>query len=123
MTVQDAIDNAQIICDDQFDDSVKWVWLHNLDLQIKNSITDTHSKSLELPEHYSSDSKLIMPAPYSEAYGWYIQAQSCLMNAEIDEYNNSMAMCQSLISEFRNFWNKKYLPKSTAEGKNKIILW
>lgn len=122
MTVQDAIDNAKMVCDDQFDDPVKWVWLHNLDLQIKHSIIDTHSSPIDTPEEYSSDSKLIMPAPYCEAYEWYIQAQSCLANSEIDEYNAAMSMCQSLISEFRNYWNRLNAPKSTAQGENKIII-
>lgn len=122
MTVQDAIDNAKMVCDDQFDDPVKWVWLHNLDLQIKHSIIDTHSNPINIPEEYSSDSDLIMPVPYSEAYEWYIQAQSCLANSEIDEYNTAMSMCQSLISEFRNYWNRLYAHKSTAQGENKIII-
>ena len=112
MTVQDAIDNAKLMCDDQFDDSVKFVWIRNLDLQIYNSIINTHNEEMEVPE-----------APYNEAYGFYIQAQSCLANAEIDEYNNAMSMCQSLIADFRNFWNSKYPSKTTAEGKNKMILW
>lgn len=122
MTVQDAIDNAKMVCDDQFDDPVKWVWLHNLDLQIKHSIIDTHSSPIDTPEEYSSDSKLIMPAPYCEAYEWYIQAQSCLANSEIDEYNAAMSMCQSRITEFRNYWNRLNAPKSTAQGENKIII-
>ncbi len=122
MTVQDAIDNAKMVCDDQFDDPVKWVWLHNLDLQIKHSIIDTHSSPIDIPEEYSSDSKLIMPAPYCEAYEWYIQAQSCLANSEIDEYNAAMSMCQSRIMEFRNYWNRLNAPKSTAQGENKIII-
>lgn len=122
MTVQDAIDNAKMVCDDQFDDPVKWVWLHNLDLQIKHSIIDTHSSPIDILEEYSSDSKLIMPAPYCEAYEWYIQAQSCLANSEIDEYNAAMSMCQSRITEFRNYWNRLNAPKSTAQGENKIII-
>lgn len=123
MTVQDAIDNAKMVCDDQFDDPVKFVWIRNLDLQIYNSIINTHNEDMEVPEEYSSDTVIIMPAPYNEAYGFYIQAQSCLANAEIDEYNNAMSMCQSLIADFRNFWNSKYPSKTTAEGKNKMILW
>ena len=123
MTVQDAIDNAKIMCDDQFDDSVKWVWLHNLDLQIKQSVIDNHNTPIDIPDKYSSDSTLIMPPPYNEAYSWFIQAQSCLMNSEVDEYNNAMSMCQSLVSEFRNYWNSTHLPKTTADGTNKIILW
>lgn len=64
----------------------------------------------------SLDTELIAPAPYDEMYVRWLEAQIDYANGEIGKYNNSIAVFNTAVTNFRNYYNRQHLPLQ----KNKI---
>ena len=58
----------------------------------------------------SLDTELIAPAPYDEMYIRWLEAQIDYANGEIGKYNNAMSTYNSIVTNFRNYYNREHLP-------------
>lgn len=67
-------------------------------------------KPLEYPK--DTNTELIVPAPYDNVYGLYIEAMIDYYNKEIANYNNSVAMFDARFMEYK----KDYIRHHQAKG-------
>lgn len=97
-------------------DKIKW--LSRLDLRIKQEIIDTHERNAGEEESsfdgYDEDdleAELLVDEPYAEMYIHWLEAQIDYNNAELESFNASNAMFESVYSAFRNNYNASHMAK------------
>lgn len=115
MTIADVISKADEMRPNAFDNNRKISWLSTVEWDIKRNIVDTHSDSEKVAfngydKNTTLDTELIAIEPYSELYVYYLAAQVDYAFGEIGKYNNSMSMYNTLLSDFRNYYNRVHKP-------------
>ena len=116
MTIREAINKIDTQKPNTFTQDEKIEWLSRIEHIIKNEVIDTHEGGEDIVfDGYNGetdlDTVLIVPEPYDEVYLRFMEVQIDYTNAEYARYNNSNAMFKAAYSSFRNFYNKKHLPK------------
>lgn len=66
------------------------------------------------------DLPLLVPPPYDELYGLYLFSQLDLYNREIQNYNNSVALFNAALDEWRQSYHRTHLPLSRGGYRNLI---
>lgn len=115
MTIQQAIDAADRMRPNQYDQSDKVTWLNELDIMAKGEIVDTHEDSDSViftgyNDDTDPDTVMLIPEPYSEAYLHYLFSKIDFNNAEYTRYNNDITMFNTLYSAFGDYYNRKHMP-------------
>jgi hypothetical protein len=90
-------------------------WLSTLDGIIKREIIDTHEGYEDItftPYDTSTpmDTVLLVPDPYSDVYIKYLFTQIDFNNAEIERYNNSVAMYNVAYMLYSDHYNRNNMP-------------
>ena len=117
MTLRDAIDRIDSLKHNTFTTAEKIAWINQLDGMVKQNIIDTHENS-EYVAFYGYDSQgdmldeLLVQAPYDDMYLRWLEAQIDYHNGEIDRYNNSIAVFQTIYDSFERQYNRQHLPKT-----------
>lgn len=91
-------------------------WLNQLEWQIYREVILTHDNKDNIEYNgYSTDTdrdtKLIAVEPYDEIYYRYVLAMIADTNAETNEYNNQIALFNSVYDEYKRWYNRNYRPK------------
>lgn len=115
MKISEAIARVNSAKHNTYTDTEKVQWLSTLEWNIMRDIIETHEDADKVifngyDSNTALDTELIAPAPYDEMYVRWLEAQIDYANGEIGKYNNSMAMFNSAITNFRNYYNRKHLP-------------
>ena len=115
MTISEAIAKVNEIKPNAYLQLIKIGWLSTLEWIIMRDIVETHEDSSEVEfngynENTPLETVLIAPDPYDEIYVRWLEAQIDYTNGEIGKYNNSMAMFNTSMESFRNYYNRKHLP-------------
>ena len=117
MILRDAIDRIDRLKHNTFTTAEKIEWINQLDGMIKQNIIDTHEDS-EYVIFYGYDhqsdmqDELLVPSPYDDMYIRWLEAQIDYYSGEIDRYNNSIAMFQTLYDSYDRQYNRLHLPKT-----------
>lgn len=119
MTAGQAIKSIDELKPNAYSQSRKYIWLYELDAQIKDRLIDTHElnageRALELPEEYDADTVLLVPSPYDSMYIHWLEAQIDYANNEYRKFNNSNSMFQADFSEYAMKYNRTHMPKGSA---------
>ena len=119
MTAGQAIKSIDELKPNAYSQSRKYIWLYELDAQIKDRLIDTHELNVsestpELPEEYDADTVLLVPSPYDSMYIHWLEAQIDYANNEYRKFNNSNSMFQADFSEYAMKYNRTHMPKSSA---------
>ena len=118
MTIKECIDIVDNIKPNQYSIKDKVMWLSFLDETIINDVLKTHEGydgRYDEFEGYSEDKlsvSLIVPSPYDRLYTAYLKMQIDRENGETPRYNNSMALYNTYMLEYRKYYNKTHMPLS-----------
>ena len=121
MTIKECIDIVDNIKPNQYSIRDKVMWLSFLDEIIINEVLKTHEgydERYDSFEGYTEDKlsvPLIVPSPYDRLYTAYLKMRIDGENGETARYNNSMAMYNTYMLEFRKHYNKTHMPLSTTQ--------
>lgn len=120
MTIKDCIDIVDNLKPNQYTIKDKVGWLSFIEEIIINEVLKTHEGydgRYDMFEGYSEDklsTPLIVASPYDRLYTEYLKMKIDEANGEIARYNNSRAMYESHMTEFRKYYNKTHMPISTT---------
>lgn len=115
MTIMEAIYRADAQKPNVYSQEEKIRWLSALDGTVKTEIIDTHEGGEDIVFNgYDAmtdlNTELLIPAPYDEVYIHWIEMHIDYANAEFAKYNNSMAMYNSVFSNFEKYYNRTHMP-------------
>lgn len=121
MTLKECIDLVDAVKPNQYTIEDKVHWLSFLDHTIINDVLKTHegydSKYDEFTG-YSPDrlsDSLIVPSPYDRMYTAYLKMKIDEENGETARYNNSAAMYNTYLLEFKRYYNKYHMPLHSGD--------
>lgn len=117
MTISEAINRTDAVKPNAYDETIKILWLSELDGMIKSDIIDTHEGGKDVPfAGYDIDTDgttvLLVPAPYDVLYLRYLEMKIDYSNGEYGKYNNSMLMFNAAYAAFEKYYNHEHMPKS-----------
>lgn len=106
MTVQQAIDWVDGKKHNVYSFEDKLVWLSQVE-QMAKELAQRFAVPLET--ELEVDSMLAIPAPYDQLYLRWLEAQIDYTNQEYLQYNNAMAMFNTLWTEYANRFCRTHL--------------
>ena len=116
----DIVDNAK---PNQYSIEEKVMWLSFIDEIIINEVLKTHEGydgRYDTFTGYTAENTsvaLIVKSPYDRLYPAYLKMKIDSENGETARYNNSAALFNSYLMEFRKFYNKTHLPLDSTKPK------
>lgn len=116
MTIQTAIDRADMMKPNLMDRKLKIAALSELDGLIHREIILKHAHPPEMDtfDKYTEDTdpgtELIAPWPYDEIYGWWLMARIDEMNLETDKYENDRTKFNAAYDMFHDWWRRNHMP-------------
>jgi hypothetical protein len=111
MTPNKVIEIVDGIKPNVYDEETKFRWINELEgIVVRKVIQDDNYIPYEYPK--DGDKELIVPAPYDNVYGLYVEAMIDYYNKEIPNYNNSVAMFDATFTEYK----KDYIRHHQAKG-------
>lgn len=126
MTIKDCIDIVDNIKPNQYTIRDKVMWLSFIEEIIINDVLKTHEGydgRYDNFEGYTEDKisvTLIVPSPYDRLYTAYLKMKIDQENGETARYNNSMALYNTYMLEYRKHYNKTHMPLDTI-GKRDMM--
>lgn len=124
MTIKECIDTVDNIKPNQYETKEKVLWLSFIDEIIINDVLKTHEGYDGRYDDFAGYSEdklsipLIVPSPYDRLYTAYLKMKIDGENGETARYNNSAAMFNTYMMEYRKYYNKTHLP--LAKGHKPI---
>lgn len=125
MKIKECIDNVDNIKPNQYSTREKVQWLSFIDETIINDVLKTHEGYDGRYDDfmgYSEDKlsvPLIVPSPYDRLYTAYLKMKIDGENGETARYNNSAALFNTYMMEYRKYYNKTHLPLSITDKRCK----
>lgn len=116
MTIKECIDIVDNLKPNQYSIKEKVMWLSFIDEVIINDVLKTHEGYDGIYDDftgYSEDKlsvRLIVTSPYDRLYPAYLKMKIDSENGETARYNNSVALFNSYMMEFRKYYNKTHMP-------------
>jgi hypothetical protein len=126
MTIKDCIDIVDNIKPNQYTIRDKVMWLSFIEEIIINDVLKTHEGydgRYDNFEGYTEDKlsvTLIVPSPYDRLYTAYLKMKIDQENGETARYNNSMALYNTYMLEYRKHYNKTHMPLNTI-GRRDVV--
>lgn len=121
MTLSQAIAKADFSKPNIIPTVEKIDWINAVEQNIKSEIIDCRVDADGVKYDGYNEAmlsrELIAPAPYSEMYVKYLEAQIDYRNDEIASYNNAMSIYNTLLGEFRNYYNKRHITSKSIALK------
>ena len=123
MTIKECIDFVDDLKPNQYSTKVKVMWLSFIDETIINDVLKTHEGYDGRYDNFTgySEDKLSVPlivmSPYDRLYTAYLKMKIDAENGETARYNNSVALFNSYMMEYRKFYNKTHLPLSNVGAR------
>lgn len=115
MKVREAIELADTMRPNQFDESVKIKWLSKLDGMLFEEIFKTHegcpAESFAPYTELDGEKELLVPPPYDQdVYNYFLQAQMDAENGEMNKYNQSITLYNNATKLFVDWYNRTHMP-------------
>lgn len=116
MKIGEAIELIDRLKANSYQEEDKIRWLSEIDSGLMNIVFNTHEGSVEnhLPYDPSAegvkDIVLLVPEPYSKLYVSALGYKIDYFNGEYERFNNSAAMYNTELQEFKNYWNREHKP-------------
>ena len=124
MTIKECIDIVDNIKPNQYSMKEKVMWLSFVDETIINDVLKTHEgydSKYDNFEGYTEDKlsvSLIVGSPYDRLYTAYLKMKIDQENGETARYNNSAALYNTYMMEFRRYYNKTHMPIDVTKKMN-----
>ena len=120
MKLTEAIQIVDSLKPNGFDFDTKMRWLSELDGKVKTEVINTHRggekikfsgyTDASMSQHYV----LLIPYPYDDVYLKWLEAKIDYHNGEIARYNNSIALYNTAMTAFINYYNRNNMPLNRA---------
>ena len=116
MKIKECIDIVDNIKPNQYSTKDKVRWLSFIEQIIIIEVLSTHEgydEKYDNFEGYSEDNlsvALIVPSPYDRLYTAYLKMKIDEENGETARYNNSAALYNTYMTEYRKHYNKTHMP-------------
>ena len=123
MTIKECIDIVDNLKPNQYSVKEKVMWLSFIDEIIINEVLKTHEGYDGRYDDFSgySEDKLSVPlivkSPYDRLYTAYLKMRIDGENGETARYNNSAALFNSYLMEYRKFYHKTHTPLDATKNK------
>ena len=120
MRIIDAIGAADRLRVNTFSTEEKVAWLDVLDRKVQTELYDTHlgfpgpSFPGYGPDVDLQETRLLIPDPFGEIYLYWLMAQMDYANGELAQYNNSIALYNTLWQAFANWVNRTHMPRTVG---------
>jgi hypothetical protein len=120
MTIKECIDAVDSLKPNQYTLRDKVQWLSSVDEGIINDVLKTHEGYDGRYDNFTGYTEdnltlpLIVQSPYDKLYTAFLVMKIDLENDEIQRYNNSSAIYNSHMMEFRKYYNKTHMPLSVG---------
>ena len=124
MTIKDCIDIVDNNKPNTYTIKEKVMWLSFIEGIIINEVLKTHEGydgRYDDFEGYSEEKlsvTLIVPSPYDRLYTQYLKMKIDEENGETARYNNSAALYNTYITEYKKYYNKTHMPLNATNRKN-----
>lgn len=124
MNIKECIDIVDNIKPNQYTIKEKVMWLSFVDETIINDVLKTHEgydSKYDNFEGYTEDklsTTLIVGSPYDRLYTAYLKMKIDQENGETARYNNSAALYNTYMMEFRRYYNKTHMPIDVTKKLN-----
>lgn len=121
MTIKECIDIVDNAKPNQYSIKEKVMWLSFVDETIINDVLKTHEGydgRYDNFEGYTEDKlsvPLIVPSPYDRLYPQYIKMMIDSENGETARYNNSAALYNTYLNEYKKYYNKTHMPLDATQ--------
>ena len=121
MTIKECIDIVDNAKPNQYGIKEKVMWLSFVDETIINDVLKTHEGydgRYDDFEGYTEDKlsvPLIVPSPYDRLYPQYIKMMIDSENGETARYNNSSALYNTYLNEYKKYYNKTHMPLNATQ--------
>lgn len=126
MKIKECIDLVDNIKPNQYSTREKVLWLSFIDEIIINDVLRTHEGYDGRYDDFAGYSEdklsmpLVVPSPYDRLYTAYLKMKIDGENGETARYNNSAAMFNTYLMEYRKYYNKTHMPLNKGH-KNKTM--
>jgi hypothetical protein len=126
MTIKECIDIVDNLKPNQYTIKDKVMWLSFIEHIIINEVLKTHEGYDGRYDDFTGYSEdklsvpLIAPSPYDRLYTAYLKMKIDGENGETARYNNSAALYNTYMLEYRKHYNKTHMPLDFT--KNRDIL-
>ena len=115
MTILQALEQVDELVHNTYSQEQKVQWLSQLDAMVKEQVIDTHENPPEVIfEVYTPDTPmdtvLLIPAPYDEAYLYFLEAKICYYNGEQGKYNQAMQQHRAVFDAYVKRYNATHMP-------------
>jgi hypothetical protein len=123
MTIKDCIDIVDNIKPNQYTIKEKVMWLSFIEEIIINEVLKTHEGydgRYDDFEGYTEDKlsvSLVVQSPYDRLYTAYLKMKIDEENGETTRYNNSAALYNTYMMEYRKYYNKTHLPIDVTKSR------
>jgi hypothetical protein len=117
LTVQEAIERANDMrAGNSAPEEMKIRWLSELDGVIYNDVILTHEVEAKGFADYTDVTEvLIAEKPYDVLYVYWLMAQIDLKASELNKYNNSLALFNGAMRDYKAWFNRTYMPKKKRQ--------
>ena len=118
MTIREAIEQTDALKDNQYTQEQKIGWLSQLDGYVFKEIILTHENDGTPFSGFNSetdpDTELLVPAPYTDVYRWFLESRIDLANGELAKYNNSVSLYNNAYLTYFDYYNRTHAPLQQA---------
>ena len=124
MTIGEAIRKVDEMQPNSFSRAEKIAWLRQLDMELWREVCMTHEgwEAWAMPDNmpdYDEDTEagrqLIVPDGYDSIYLHWLQSRIDYALRETAQYNNSNAAFEADRQAYRNWYNRKHMPRQVKE--------
>lgn len=119
MKLKEAIDRIDEMRPNTAPEEEKLRWLDSFDRMVRKEIIDAHEEAPEAPfSGYNTesayDTELLVPSPYDDVYLYLLESRIAYRLGEINKYNNSAAMLQSVYDSFARDYHRRHTHKKAV---------
>lgn len=123
MTVKEAIDLARElkeVKEEHYSNAVMLQFLNEVEGKIQTEVlkiatTDTDAFQVYSEDDYTNGTELLIGEPHSKLYYVYLMAMIDFINGEYTKYNNSIALVNDYLNEWRAWYNRTHKPGNALE--------
>lgn len=110
MTANKVIELVDEIRPNSFNEEQKFGWINDLEGMVQELVIQTDEvKPLAYPE--DMDKELLIPAPFDNVYGLYLESMIDFYNREYGNYNNTAAMFETRFSAYKKAYIREHRAK------------
>ncbi len=111
MTPNKVIERVDSVRPNSYDEEFKLSFISELDGMVKRLVfQEGEAAPYKYPE--DMDKELLIPFPYDDLYGLYVESMIDFYNREYGNYNNSAMMFENKFTEYK----KAYIRAHRAKG-------